>query len=550
VKILSVRVKNYKSINDSGEIFLDKGISVIAGKNNSGKTAFLDAVFNSIKGVVPWFADPSKFEVEFKFKIDDIEKEAYPELYKKELFWNSKSTSREYKISLGFYNNSSKRILLYQHNSNVENNWKNLSGQLVTYYNSVIKKSVQEKFIYIKEHRKKLTDQTFQRKDSLEDSGSDLYQFLNTFHTNQTDSFKNIKTLFLNIFDDVKDLELRITEKSHIDVVLLFNGLTEPVSLHECGTGFTYVLIYLCHLVLHEEESIILMFDEPNSYLHPSAEKALYDLTKEYSNNSYLFTSHSPLLLNYPIDKNIYLIKKLKNISTFNPVAEEIKECFLEIGFNNSDYAFADRLLLVEGPTEEACIPLLLEKIGIKNIGYNYRIINFSGGSRYTRKSYNDKLFTEHILEKISFSQIPYIVIIDRDEKSENDLIKLQDKYGDKIFILEKRELENYFLDPEVIYRHLSGKLEQENSPLSVSVLKKMIENIINDTSDNEIHKNNNKACIDSLKGSSALEKIYGHYDISYNKIDDGNKLMEFILEKETDVFSGLQQRLTDFFEK
>lgn len=39
-----IRVKNYKSFNDSGKIEFKQGINIIVGQNNSGKTALLEAL--------------------------------------------------------------------------------------------------------------------------------------------------------------------------------------------------------------------------------------------------------------------------------------------------------------------------------------------------------------------------------------------------------------------------------------------------------------------------------------------------------------------------
>ena len=42
--LISARVQNFKSINDSSFIEINNKISVIAGRNNSGKTAFIEAL--------------------------------------------------------------------------------------------------------------------------------------------------------------------------------------------------------------------------------------------------------------------------------------------------------------------------------------------------------------------------------------------------------------------------------------------------------------------------------------------------------------------------
>lgn len=44
VKLVKFRIKNYKSIKDTGDCYLANGITVLAGKNESGKTSILEAL--------------------------------------------------------------------------------------------------------------------------------------------------------------------------------------------------------------------------------------------------------------------------------------------------------------------------------------------------------------------------------------------------------------------------------------------------------------------------------------------------------------------------
>lgn len=44
VKLLEARVWKYKSIEDSTPVKISDGVTVLVGKNESGKTAFLEAL--------------------------------------------------------------------------------------------------------------------------------------------------------------------------------------------------------------------------------------------------------------------------------------------------------------------------------------------------------------------------------------------------------------------------------------------------------------------------------------------------------------------------
>lgn len=42
--IKKIRISNYKSFNEIQDILLSRGINLVVGKNNVGKTAFLEAL--------------------------------------------------------------------------------------------------------------------------------------------------------------------------------------------------------------------------------------------------------------------------------------------------------------------------------------------------------------------------------------------------------------------------------------------------------------------------------------------------------------------------
>ena len=82
-KMIKFRVRNYKSIKDSGNCYLADGIIVLAGKNESGKTSILEALedFDTDKEIrteaKPINNDKLKPEIEITF---EIEKEDFKEM--------------------------------------------------------------------------------------------------------------------------------------------------------------------------------------------------------------------------------------------------------------------------------------------------------------------------------------------------------------------------------------------------------------------------------------------------------------------------------------
>ena len=81
VKLVKFRVKNYKSIKDSGDCYLTNGITVLAGKNESGKTSILESLedFDTEKEIrkeaIPIHNNELKPEITVMFSIGKEEME-------------------------------------------------------------------------------------------------------------------------------------------------------------------------------------------------------------------------------------------------------------------------------------------------------------------------------------------------------------------------------------------------------------------------------------------------------------------------------------------
>ncbi len=80
MKLLKFRIQNYKSIKDSGWCYLASDMTILAGKNESGKSAILEALQNfNVNGSVPDDSIPIDSEdepvIELCFEIDKLTRE-------------------------------------------------------------------------------------------------------------------------------------------------------------------------------------------------------------------------------------------------------------------------------------------------------------------------------------------------------------------------------------------------------------------------------------------------------------------------------------------
>ncbi|WP_338587824.1 AAA family ATPase [Paenibacillus sp. Y5S-9] len=566
MKIRNVHIKNYKSIKDSGIVQLHNKINVLAGKNNTGKTAFIEVIYKVLTaGLSTSFSINANLMV-LVLEVD-ISKDELNILYNN-VEANNKIENVE-RVRLSFEYNSQVNI---SHLKKVERynegNYKifynlekvpheepkytiiNMFGETFFYgipiFINNLFSFLKSKIVYISGSRYVPQVEKSILQDSLYIDGTNLNAFLYTLHNNQEKTYDNIIKTFTQIFTDVASISTPINGDNNTYVSLYFEGNETPIPLSNCGSGFTHVLLLLC--VLFTKKNSLVLFDEPQVFLHPSAEKAIYDLVNDDNgNHQYTFTTHSPILINYPVEKHLFHVSKPSGHSNFVHL-EKIQEMLLDIGIYNSDYALSDKVIFVEGETEERVIPLILSHFDLRQIGYNYRILNMKGtGKNFIKKTamreYKEKL--DLVLGGVSQSPIPYKIIIDPDNKTEEKITELKESYGENIIILERREYENYFLDcyeelSEIINQDLSGTTNSEQIMGEVELL-------LSKTDDIKLFPRGSTTVSKDVVGSEVLERLFASHSLTYNKIVHGIQLTNLVLENTPDKLEFFKNELQDF---
>lgn len=163
--------------------------------------------------------------------------------------------------------------------------------------------------------------------------------------------------------------------------------------------------------------STYFILEEPELYLHPQAQRALFDslVSLSESKNQVLMCTHASALIDVERYKSICIVKKDSDV-----VGTQVCQCTDDIftgdkkkDFNlsywinpdRSELFFAKRVLLVEGPTDKTVIPLLAKQLGV--FRFDYTLVDC--GSKD-----NIPLYCQ-LLNKF---RIPYIAIYDKDHQA------------------------------------------------------------------------------------------------------------------------------------
>lgn len=106
------------------------------------------------------------------------------------------------------------------------------------------------------------------------------------------------------------------------------------VDLSECGTGVGQAIAIL-FAVVSADFPRIFVIDEPNSFLHPSAARALFRILKD-EDHQYIVSTHAAEIVSISEPSTLHLIRWENGSSKVDPLAAdkigEVRSALNEVG--------------------------------------------------------------------------------------------------------------------------------------------------------------------------------------------------------------------------
>lgn len=211
------------------------------------------------------------------------------------------------------------------------------------------------------------------------------------------------------------------------------------------------------------ERPQIMLVEEPEVHLHPALETALMEYLKGISAECQIFlTTHSTNFLDVGDLRNVYMIRKDPGtqIQLLDVTAAE-EAIPQELGIRLSSLFMYDRLIFVEGPSDEQVLRSFADELGISFGQAALGFVTTGGARNFTHYA------TASTLAFLRKRNVKTVFVLDRDERDNEDLEKLQRQVSgvSELQLLNRRELENYLLAPSALAEFIAVKSGQASTP-------------------------------------------------------------------------------------
>lgn len=291
-----------------------------------------------------------------------------------------------------------------------------------------------------------------------------------------------LESVLENVTDKINDV-VKSTEKVEPKVSFDWTKLIktsfvstssgDEIPLSSRGDGFRRITMmsYFEYLAetskIADSQKIIFGFEEPETFLHPSAQENLFDKLNSLTNNGYqvITSTHSPTIVGNTKRENIIHISNPNNVYTVNQIDIDYKTLAIDLGIKPDNtftplFSTSRLLFLVEGISDVVAMHHQADIYKQNNLidnTFEELSINIIpiGGCGEVKHWVNLDLFTK--LGK------PFFILLDSDKEN---LAQVSPNYTALInygltnnvdfLITKKRLLENY-IHPSALERLVPG---------------------------------------------------------------------------------------------
>ena len=514
-----LKITDYKSFFETTEFNFEPGFNVLLGANSSGKTSVLEAIcFHELANkphrsilnapaVDTMIAGVSGTELRFVSAIDELLKHLAPgqdlfigvgnqighsysqdhEILKQRLATEALNFDMKFDQSVGRWARLSFEnwpSMWRQHSGNTTfpglqimakdgevgqvSNFGPGSTDIDQLFNRLIPK------IYRFSSERSVHPVSGHHANSeLFPNSQNLAYCINHLQSDNPDLSKELNRLLNRVFPIIhwvgapgnanSQFELKVhTSPSH----LKRNDLGVPINNVGTGVGNALAMLYVA---LTAQMQRFILLEEPNSFLHPRALRELLAILAEIgSKHQFFITTHSSDVLRTIKASTVTLLEYDGQQTTIKQTTghklHELQAGLIGLGISLTDLHGCDKVLWVEGETEEAIFPLLLKHF-FPALAQGIAVLPLHATGDFESRKYEPKKVAA-IYEKLSkgnFLAPPMVAIaLDQERRKKSEIVQIQKDCQGVVYFLPRTMLEDYLLDPEAIAAVLAIEAKAE----------------------------------------------------------------------------------------
>lgn len=600
MQIASVEIQNYKSFRASASIELLPGINVVVGENNTGKTSLIDALATrfanhphrsseTYRG--EFLRPPAESEVFLRFVIgrqelmdalesispfaitltpgvnpfDYLQPIPSPAIlecrYRGFVAGKTGSASKlvsarlehiPHHLSVG----SRQRSVLSMHKgtiTRVDGDPKHDD------YASALAAFAKASVYAFKAERYNLGSAAAGNSSTLAPDASNLAEVLSVLQKHPAE-WQQFRRYVRAVFPQLHDVSVGPAQPNVVEIQIWNEppeGLPQElaVSVSESGTGIGQVLAILAVVVMSQYSRTIII-DEPQSFLHPGALRTLIEILSEHSRHQFVIATHSPTVITAAAPAQILKTVRNKTVTEVQRIdpqkTEDLRAFLQDIGARLSDVFGVERILWVEGATEEACFPEIVSLLA-KPYRYGTKILGVLHTADF---GHVDAAAVVRTYRKLSAGEglLPVSVgfLFDRETRTKTEIEDLKRMGAGTIDFLPCRMFENYLLDADAIATVMGECTDFRDPPVTSAEVSEWITTTLADAQFDAPRSTgrkplSNDLLIERVNAARLLEKLFEQLSEGrclYRKILHGLRLTRLLLISSPERFRPIVDQI------
>jgi len=269
---------------------------------------------------------------------------------------------------------------------------------------------------------------------------------------------EDFKIIFENLLPG-KSLEaLRVSKAGSLNVMIKEPKTGYSYDIDNMSSGEKGLILTFLLMKRNIAKGGIILVDEPELHLNPAVCKKIMPFMLEHILNQEdkqaIICTHSPEILGFAFEHSECSLMHLRSSTDISPILkkdkEEVYEALKRLGTDQSDVLFSKGTLFVEGP----------EDVDLIDVGFSDVVAGFKVKALGGRSEVEKEILVLQENEKKGLLDTCHAFLFDRDKI----ICKLSSTEKVKVKQWERYCIENYLLDPEILFDVMKDALQDQGT--------------------------------------------------------------------------------------